>query len=184
MHPWKAGHLETVRKTHKEQLRPTAAQARQREEVLWRCRMLSNTALAQRLTAWERCHVSITRSQQEAELTAIRADLPEDAALPSQLLHDVLARLDRTAHAAFRRLATGDWRAARRPALSRAESLPLLHLPAPPRTTATAPEDGNGARLENGSLVLAKSGRIAGRWSRPIEGTIKTVTLAREADGG
>ena len=40
-----------------------------------------------------------------------------------------------------------------------------------------------GARLDNGYLVLSKIGRIAVHWSRPIEGTIKTVTIAKEADG-
>jgi putative transposase len=32
-------------------------------------------------------------------------------------------------------------------------------------------------------LVLSKIGRIAVRWSRPSEGTPKTVTVSREADG-
>src|SRR5262249_36909618 len=40
-----------------------------------------------------------------------------------------------------------------------------------------------GARLGNGFLVLAKIGRIAVRWSRLMEGTPKTVTIRREADG-
>jgi putative transposase len=31
--------------------------------------------------------------------------------------------------------------------------------------------------------MLANSGRIAVRWSRPLAGTIKTVTLSRDADG-
>jgi putative transposase len=31
--------------------------------------------------------------------------------------------------------------------------------------------------------VLSKIGRIAVRWSRPMHGTIKTVTVSREADG-
>jgi putative transposase len=31
--------------------------------------------------------------------------------------------------------------------------------------------------------VLSKIGRIAVRWSRPIQGTIKAVTISREADG-
>ena len=52
---------ETVRKTFKEKLRPTPCQERQLEAVLWRCRTLYNTALEQRITAWERCHVSLTR---------------------------------------------------------------------------------------------------------------------------
>jgi putative transposase len=41
----------------------------------------------------------------------------------------------------------------------------------------------NGATLDNGFLVLSKIGRIAVRWSRPLEGTPKTVTISREADG-
>jgi putative transposase len=40
-----------------------------------------------------------------------------------------------------------------------------------------------GARLDNGLLVLSKIGRVVMRWSRPIEGTPKTVTISREADG-
>jgi hypothetical protein len=32
-------------------------------------------------------------------------------------------------------------------------------------------------------LVLAKIGRVAVRWSRPLEGTPKTVTISQEADG-
>jgi putative transposase len=32
-------------------------------------------------------------------------------------------------------------------------------------------------------LVVSKIGRIAARWSRPLEGTPKTVTVSKEADG-
>jgi putative transposase len=47
----------------------------------------------------------------------------------------------------------------------------------------TYKEYGNGARLDNGYLELSKTGRIAVHWSRPIAGTIKTVTISKEADG-
>jgi putative transposase len=47
----------------------------------------------------------------------------------------------------------------------------------------TYPQFGNGATLENGYLVLSKIGRISVRWSRPLAGTPKTVTVSREADG-
>jgi len=47
----------------------------------------------------------------------------------------------------------------------------------------TCKEVGNGARLDDGFLVLSKIGRLALRWSRPLEGTPKTVTVSREADG-
>jgi putative transposase len=47
----------------------------------------------------------------------------------------------------------------------------------------TYKEFGNGARLDTGYLVLSRIGRIAVHGSRRIEGTIKTVTVSREADG-
>jgi putative transposase len=96
-----------VRKTFKEKLRPTPQQERELEVVLWRCRTLYNTALEQRVTAWQRCHVSVSRFQQEAELKDLRAVFPEYAAIHSHVLQDVLARLDKTYQAFFRRLKAG-----------------------------------------------------------------------------
>jgi hypothetical protein len=86
----------SVRTTYQEQLRPTPHQERQLEAVLWRCRTRYTVALDQRSTAWTRCHVCSTRYQQEAELQDMREALPEDAAIHSQVLQDVLARLETT----------------------------------------------------------------------------------------
>ena len=66
-----------VRKTYQEKLKPTPAQERQLEAVLWCCRALYNTALEQRITLWKQCGVSLTRYQQEAELKHLRVDVPE-----------------------------------------------------------------------------------------------------------
>ncbi len=99
---------ESVRKTYKEQLRPTPAQERALDAVLWRCRTLYNTALEQRITAWERCHVSVSRFAQEAELKDIRAEMPEYAAIHCHVLQDVLARLDTAYQAFFRRVRDGE----------------------------------------------------------------------------
>jgi putative transposase len=161
----------TCRKTYQEKLRPTPTQERALERVLWRCRTLYNTALEQRITAWQRCHISVTRYQQEAELKAIREAFPEYAALHSHVLQDVLARLDTTYHAFFRRVANGE-----QPGFPRFHGKDRYH-------SFTSKEYGNGARLDNGALVLSKMGRLAVRWSRPIQGTIKTVTLSKAADG-
>jgi putative transposase len=159
------------RKTYKEKLRPTPVQERELERVLWHCRTLYNVALEQRITAWQRCHISLTRYQQEAELKAIREQFPEYAAIHSHVLQDVLARLDKTYRAFFRRLANGE-----HPGFPRFQGCSRYH-------SFTYKEYGNGARLDNGSLVLSKIGRIVVRWSRPIEGTIKTGTVSHEADG-
>ncbi len=52
---------ESGRKSYKYKLKPTPEQERALELVLWRCRTLYNTALEQRITAWERRHVSVSR---------------------------------------------------------------------------------------------------------------------------
>jgi putative transposase len=104
----------SLRKAYKYRLKPTPEQERQLEGVLWRCRTLYNTALEQRITALEqrisayrRCGVTLTCSEQQAELKDLRADLPEYAAIHSHVLQDVLARLDRAYQAFFRRVKAG-----------------------------------------------------------------------------
>jgi len=162
---------ESLRKSYKYKLKPTPEQERTLELVLWRCRTLYNTALEQRITAWERRRVSVSRYQQEAELKDLRADFPEYAAIHSHVLQDVLARLDKTYQAFFRRLADGE-----KPGFPRFQGANRYH-------SFTYKEYGNGARLDNSYLVLSKIGRLAVRWSRPVEGMPKTVTVSQEADG-
>jgi len=157
--------------TSKEKLRPTPTQERALDEVLWRCRDLYNAALEQRITAYQRRHITVSRFEQEAELKAIRAEFPEYAAVHSHILQDVLARLDKTYQAFFRRVRRGE-----KAGFPRFKGRNRFH-------SFTYKEYGNGARLDNGSLVLSKIGRISVHWSRPIEGTPKTVTISREADG-
>jgi putative transposase len=164
----------TCRKTYKEKLRPTPAQERALDALLWRCRDLYNTALEQRITSWQRCHISVSRFEQEAELKAIRAAFPEYAAIHSHVLQDVLARLDKTYQAFFRRVQHGE--AGKKAGFPRFKGRNRWH-------SFTFKEFGNGATLDNGVLVLSKIGRISVQWSRPLEGAPKTVTVTKEADG-
>jgi putative transposase len=143
---------ETVRKTYQEKLKPTPTQERELEAVLGRCRTLYNTALAQRIFLWKQRGVSVSRYQQEAELQGLRAALPEYGALHSHVVQDVLARLDKTYQAFFRRLATGE-----KPGFPRFHGRNRYH-------SFTYKEYGNGAWLDDGYLVLSKLGRIAVRW--------------------
>ena len=46
------------RKTYNEQLRPTPAQVRELERILWRCRARSHTALDQRSTLYRQRGIS------------------------------------------------------------------------------------------------------------------------------
>ncbi|HEV8191919.1 MAG TPA: transposase [Ktedonobacterales bacterium] len=158
-------------KTYKEKLRPTPTQERELERVLWQCRELYHAALEQRITAWQRHHVSVSRYEQEAELKDIRAAFPEYAVIHSHVLQDVLARLDKAYQAFFRQLERGE-----QAGFPRYKGPTRYH-------SFTFKEYGNGARLDNGFLVLSKIGRIRMYWSRHIEGSLKTVTVAKEADG-
>ena len=158
---------QAVRKTYQYKLKPTPVQERALERVLWACRTLYNVALEQRITAWQRRRVSVSRYQQEAELKDIRAAFPDYAAIHSHVLQDVLARLDKTYQAFFRRVKAGE-----KAGFPRYQARTRYH-------SFTYKEFGNGATLlENGLLVLSKIGRIAVRWSRPLEGAPKTVTVS------
>ncbi|HEV2459151.1 MAG TPA: hypothetical protein VGS80_12400 [Ktedonobacterales bacterium] len=107
-----------LRKPFKEKLRPTPAPEAALEAapeaalggVLWRCRTLDTTALEQRITLYRQRGVSVSRSTQAAELQDLRAAFPEYAAVHSHVLHEVLARLDKTLQAFVRRLQRGEKR--------------------------------------------------------------------------
>src|SRR5262252_7162008 len=97
--------------------------------------------------------------------------MPEFSEVQSQVLQDVVLRGDRAFQAFFQRIHEGQTPGYPRfHGRERYNSFPY-------------PQFENGVRLDNGFLVLSKIGRSAVRWSRPIEGTIKTVTVSREADG-
>ncbi len=168
----------SLRKTYKYKLKPTPHQERALNGIVWACHRLYNTALEQRITIYRQRGVSLTRYEQEAELKDLHAALPDYAAIHSHVLEDVLARLEKTYQDFFNRLRSGQT-----PGFPRYQGRNRYH-------SFTYKEYGNGARLEggtdNGCLVLSKIGRVALRWSRPEgpwEGTPKTVTLTREADG-
>ena len=149
-------------------LQPTSGQERALEEVLWRCRLLYNTALEQRITWWCRGQGRlVSRFQREGALKDVRRELPEDAAVHGYVLQDVLTRLERTYQAFFRPVQAG---------YARCQGRGRYH-------SFMYREYGEVVPLDNRSLVLSKIGRIAVRWGRPIVSTIKTVTVSREADG-
>src|SRR6476660_5908699 len=130
-----------VHKTYKYKLIPTPTQERELGRVLGLCRWLYNTALEQRITAWQRACVSVSRFQQEAELKAIRAAFPEYEAIHSHVLQDVLARLDKTYQAFFRRVQAGE-----KAGFPRYQARARWH-------SFTYKEYGNRATLDNGFLV-------------------------------
>jgi len=162
---------QTVRKTFKYKLKPTPQQEQAMASVARRCRELYNAAFQERRDAWQKCGVSVNEAMQSAQLPAVKEARPEYREIHSQVLQDVLTRLDRAFQRFFARVKNGE-----------TPGYPRFH-GANRYTSFTYKQFGNGVTLDNGLLVLSKIGRVAVRWSRPLEGTLKTITISREADG-
>jgi putative transposase len=160
-----------IRKSFKYKLKPTPDQEWLLDRTLTLCRHVYNAAVGERREAWRMRGITVTYYQQKAELPEIKAAMPEYSEVHSQVLQDVVLRVDRAFQAFFRRLQAGE-----KPGYPRFHGRDRYN-------SFTYPQFENGARLDNGFLVLSKIGRVAVRWSRPLEGTIKTVTISREADG-
>jgi putative transposase len=163
----------TIHKTFKYKLTPSPAHAQVLEEVLWRCRELYNAGLEERNAAWERCHVSVNFAMQSAQLPGIKEVRPEYRDLNAQVLQEVLHRLDRAFQAFFRRVKAGE-----QPGYPRFQGKDRYD-------SFTYPQMGEhgGAVVDGGILSLSTIGRIPIRVHRPPQGTPKTVTISREADG-
>jgi putative transposase len=146
---------ETLRKTFKYKLHPTPAQARAMDAVVWRCRELYNAGLEERREAWRKCRVSVTEAMQSAQLPGIKDVRPEFAEAHSQVLQDVLKRLDRAFQAFFRRVKAGE-----KAGYPRFQGRDRYN-------SFTYKQFGNGASLDNGFLILSKLGRIAVRCPVP-----------------
>jgi putative transposase len=163
---------QSMRQTYKYRLHPTPIQAQALEAVLARCRALYNVALEQRKTWWQRGQgKSATYYQQKAELPDLKAACPDYAEVSAQVLQDVILRVERTFAVFFRRLRAGE-----KAGYPRFQGAGRYH-------SFTYPQYGGGAVLDGGVLSLSKLGRIPIRLHRPLQGTPKTVTISREADG-
>jgi putative transposase len=110
---------------------------------------------------------------QSAQLPGVKEVRPEYWDINAQVLQQVLHRLDRAYQAFFQRVQAGEM-----PGYPRFQGRERYN-------SFTYPQVGEhgGAALYGGILSLSKIGRIPIRLHRPLEGTPKTVTLSKEADG-
>ena len=163
--------MPTVSKTFKYKLAPTSEQEHLMVRTVGLCNWLYNTALEQRITAWKYHRISLSYYDQAAELPAIKEAFPEFRDVHSQVAQDTLKRIDKTYQAFFARRKTGG-----KGGFPRFQGSNRYH-------SFTYPQYHNGAYADNGLLVLSKIGRVRVIWSRPLQGTPKTVTISHEADG-
>ena len=99
---------QAVRKTFKFKFKPTPEQERMLDRTLMLCRHVYNAAIGERREAWRKCGVSVGYYQQKAELPGIKEAMPEYGEVHSQVLQDVVQRVDRAFQAFFRRVKAGE----------------------------------------------------------------------------
>jgi putative transposase len=158
-------------KTMKYRLKPTRTQTKQLASQLEECRWLYNHFLAQRKTAWEERHESLSYHTQATTLPLLKQDRPALAGVHSQVLQNVAVRIDLAFKAFFRR-----WKGGEEPGYPRFRGTGRYD-------SMTFPQYGNGCQLSNGLLKLSKIGAVRVVQHRPMEGTPKTCTIRRSATG-
>jgi putative transposase len=162
-----------VRKTFEFRLYPNGAQADAMTAMLETHRQLYNAALDHRRTAYRVARVSVTYGQQSAELKTIRKEDPYVARTNFSSCQATLRRLDRSFQAFFRRIKAG-------------EKVGYPRFKAANRfRTVEFPSIGDGCAFSAGEqrVYLQHIGRIKVKLHRPIEGTLKTLSFTRKADG-
>ncbi|MFN3428496.1 MAG: RNA-guided endonuclease InsQ/TnpB family protein [Candidatus Sericytochromatia bacterium] len=158
-----------MRKTFRYRLYPTKEQASALSVQLHEACTLYNAALQERRDAWKLAGKSIGYCDQANQLKAIRAEGLTGLANFS-CCQDVLRRLDRAFRAFFRRTKSGE-----KPGYPRFK-------PHQRFDSITFPAYGDGIRLlDSGKLRIQGVGCVKIKLHRPCEGTLKTVTLRREA---
>ncbi|MFZ0533844.1 MAG: transposase [Anaerolineales bacterium] len=156
-------------KTFKYRLYPSKTQQRQLEQTVETCRRWYNNCLAERKTAWENERRSVSKYEQLAKVKEYRRENPYAGQLHSHILQVVVSDLDQAFQAFFRRVKTGvNPGYPRFKGRNRFDSFGLK-------------EYGNGFKLNGRRLRLTGIGRLRVRWHRPIEGTIKTIRIRKQA---
>ncbi|TCP70380.1 RNA-guided endonuclease InsQ/TnpB family protein [Baia soyae] len=153
-------------KSYKFKIEPTKTQIEQIEATLNLCRWLYNTALEQRKFAYRHRNISVSYNMQQNELPQLKKELPDFKQVQSQVLQDVLRRLDKAFKAFFRRIKAGQKAGYPRfQGKRRYDSF-------------TYPQ--SGFSLENKYLKLSKIGNVRIKCHRQIEGKIKTCSIIRK----
>jgi putative transposase len=95
-------------KTYKYRIYPTKYQITALENTFSMCRHLYNWSLDERIKAYQTEHKSITYTEQQNKLPILKEQRPWFKSVYSQVLQDVLRRLDKAFQSFFRRVKQND----------------------------------------------------------------------------
>lgn len=157
------------KRTYTFRLYPTRKQAETLQWTLDRTRELYNAALQERRDAYRMAGKSLNYYSQANQLPDIKDIREEYKDIHSQVLQDVLRRVDKAMQAFFRRVKAGD-------------------TPGYPRFAGrdrydsfTFPQGGY-ALTHDSRVCLSKIGSIKVKLHRAVQGKVKTCTIKREGE--
>ncbi len=160
-----------MRRASKFPLRPTSKQTGALTAMVEDHRQLYNGALEHRRTAWQLRAVTIRYTDQSAELKDIRrADPAGQGRWSCSCQQATLRRLDQAFQAFSRRVKAGQ-----QPGYPRFKGKGWFD-------TVTWPKDGDGCRWhpEQRRVYLQGIGQVKVHAYRPVQGTVKTLSVKRE----
>jgi len=157
-----------MKTAYKFRMYPTRQRALQLDQTLDTCRRLYNLALADRKAAYEVEGISRSYEDQAVLLVAEKRE-GNFKDVFSQVLQDVLRRLDKAFKAFFRRVKAGE-----KPGYPRFKGIGWYK-------SFTYPQVG--FKLEGSKLTLSKIGSIRIFKHREVEGKIKTCTIKKDLLG-
>ncbi len=159
------------RKAYQFRLAPTKGQLRLWEQTLDTCRWVYNETLAYRKTAWEERQETVGLYDTNALLPLWKDQRPELKHVYSQVLQDVQNRVHLAFDAFFRRVKRGET-----PGYPRFKGRGWYD-------SFTFKQAGFGFRVDGQWLDVSKIGSVQMINHRPINGTIKTLTIRRTSTG-
>jgi putative transposase len=158
-----------IRKSFQYQLQPTKKQARALQVQLDECRWLYNELLEQRKLSYEELDIHLTKYQQLMLLPELKIEKPALESIHSQVLQNVVDRLDKAYQAFFRRCKNGE-----KPGFPRFRGVHRYNSFCYPQS---------GFAIIGKELKLSKIGSIPIKMHRQIQGEIKTCTIRRNSSG-
>lgn len=149
--------------------RPTKAVVAKFENTLNLTRELYNCALQERIGAYKINHISLNYYDQANQLAEIKECRNEFQNIHSQILQDVLKRLDKTFKTFFSRVKRGE-----KAGFPRFKGKKWFN-------SFTFPQ--SGFRVDCDKLTLSKIGKVKLHLSQNILGKVKTCTIKKEVSG-
>ncbi len=156
----------SIIKSYRFRIFPSKTQTVKLETTLNLCRFLYNSALAERRGAYQINHKSLSYQSQQNQLPNIKADNPEYKDIHSQVLQDVLKRLDTAFQSFFRRIKQGV-----KAGFPRFKGKNFFDSFCYPQS---------GFSLSGNKLTLSKIGKVKIKLSRSVVGKVKTCRIKQE----